>query len=217
MPTISHITEKIVSSRPLLQEAIIEDIVSFGSVAEKIKPDIEKELGKEAKLSAIVMALRRIAENLSARSPKKRFDYSSEISMKTNICDIGIIKTHAFFSKMKSIYSIVDYEQGDALNIIQGNNEVSIIANERYFDKIKKALAGEKIIRQEKSLVIVSLNFPKEYVSEPGVIATITRKLAWNGVNLIEIILTFKELNCVINKKDATKAYNALQELIEGS
>jgi aspartokinase len=136
--------------------------------------------------------------------------------MKTNICDIGLIKSPAFFSKLKSIYSIVDYERGDVLNIIQGNYEVSIISNEKYADKIKKALSGEKLIRQEKGLVIVGLNFSKEYMDQPGVIAAVTRKLAWNGVNILEVISTFKEMNFVVSKKDATKAYNALQEMIEG-
>ena len=216
MPTISHVVEKIIDSRPLLQEAIIEDIVSFASVAEKIKPAVEKELEKEVKLSAIVMALRRASEKLLRRAPKKRFDYQSDVSMRTNICDIGVLKSPTFFAKLRSIYSIVDYEKGDTLNIIQGNYEVSIIANEKYHDKIINALSGEKIVRSQKGLVIVGLNFPKEYVDQPGVIATITRKLAWNGVNILEVVSTFKELNFVVDKKDATKAYNALQELIEG-
>ncbi|MBU0535957.1 MAG: ACT domain-containing protein [Nanoarchaeota archaeon] len=216
MPTISHIVEHIVKERPLLQEAIIEDIVNYASVAESIKPEVEKALEKEVKLSAIVMALRRVAETVRRKAPQTKFDYNSEIFMKTQVCDIGVLKSPTFFSKLKHIYSIVDYERGDTLNIIQGNYEVSIISNEKYLDKIKKSLAGEKIVRADKELVIVGMIFPKEYVEHPGVIATITRKLAWNGVNILEVISTFKELNFVVGKNDATKAYNALQELIEG-
>jgi len=216
MPTVAHIVEHIVNERPLLQEAIIEDIVSFGSVAENIKNDVEKHLDKEVKHSAIVMALRRTAEKVRKRSPQAMFDYNSEIFMKTNVCDIGVLKSPTFFSKLNKIYSIVDYEKGDSLNIIQGNYEVSIIANEKFAENIENALEGEKIVRTEKGLVIVGLNFPQEYVDQPGVIATITRKLAWNGVNILEVVSTFKELNFVVDKKDATKAYNALSELIEG-
>ncbi|MBD3314027.1 ACT domain-containing protein [Candidatus Woesearchaeota archaeon] len=216
MPTVAHIVEHIVKERPLLQEAIIEDIVNYASVAENIKPDIERMLEKKVKISAIVMALRRTAEKIRSKAPRAKFDYNSEIFMKTNVCDIGVLKSPSFFSKLSKIYSIVDYEKGDSLNIIQGNYEVSIIANEKFADRIEKTLEGEKIVRKDKGLVIVGLNFPKEYVDQPGVIATITRKLAWNGVNILEVISTFKELNFVVSKKDATKAYDALNELIDG-
>lgn len=215
MPTISHIVAKIVDDRPLLQEAMIEDIVSFGALAEKIMADVERELGKKAKVSAVVMALRRHADKVRAMHRKlTETKLKGDIIMKTNLCDMGIIKSNTLFDKLKKIYSLVDYEKGETLNIIHGNYEVSIVTNERHMKKIKDILEGEKIARQEKGLVMLGINFSKEYIEQPGIIAAITRKLSWNGINLIEIISTFKELNYVVSSKDAMKGYKALQEMI---
>ena len=47
MVTISQITKKIIESRPTLQEALIEEVISFANLAEKLQPRIEKELGKK--------------------------------------------------------------------------------------------------------------------------------------------------------------------------
>ena len=64
MVTISHLVEKIVNSRPLLYQAIEQDIISFGNLAAQIEGEIAEELGKTIKRSAVVMALRRYSEKI---------------------------------------------------------------------------------------------------------------------------------------------------------
>ena len=41
MVTISHLVEKIVNERPLLFQAIEQDIVSFGNLAAQLEEDIK--------------------------------------------------------------------------------------------------------------------------------------------------------------------------------
>jgi len=103
-------------------------------LAEQLIPEIEQELNKKIRHSAVVMALRRYAETLEKVHPKPKFDYNSEIIMKTNLCDISVRKSPSLFSKLKQIYLIVNYEKGDALNVIHGNYEVSIVSNMRYLE-----------------------------------------------------------------------------------
>ena len=55
----------------------------------------------------------------------------------------------------------------------------------------------------------------KEFISSPGVIFTAIRKLAWEGINIYEIVSTMTELTFILNKEDSMKAYNVLQELLE--
>jgi aspartokinase len=214
MVTISHLVEKMINSRPLLYQAIEQDIVSFGNLAAQLEIDIGKELGKEVKRSAIVMALRRYAEKIQTKSIIPKFDFHSEINMKTNLCDIAIRKSPDLFLKLEKIYKVVDYGKGDTLNIIHGNYEVSIVTNMKHLPTIKKELTGEKIIKVELDLVGLSLNFSEKFLYTPGVIATVVRKLTWEDINIYELISTFTELTFIISKKDSTKGYNALQSLV---
>ena len=216
MPTISHLVGKIVSSRPILHEAVEQGIISYGNLAEKLVPEIEEELNKKIKHSAVVMALRRYAENIQKNYATPKFDYNSEIIMKTNLVDISIRKSPALFSKLKKIYSLVSYEKGDVLNVIHGNYEVSIISNMRYLEDIKKEIKGEKILNVEKDLVSLSLNFSGDFMHTPGVISTAARKLNWENVNIYELVSTLTELTFIVSKKDSTKGYNALQRLVSG-
>ncbi len=215
MATISHLITKIVSSRPILHDALEQSIISYGNLAEQLVPEIEEELNKKVKHSAVVMALRRYAEKIQ-KMPKPKFDYNSEIIMKTNLCDISIRKSPSLFSKLKKVYSIVNYEKGDVLNVIHGNYEVSIVSNMRYLEKIKQELKGEKILNIEKDLVSLSLNFSGDFLHTPGIISTASRKLNWENVNIYELISTLTELTFIVSKKDSTKGYAALQRLVCG-
>ena len=214
MVTISHIVGEHIRKRPLLQEAILEGIVNFGAVAEQLQPLVERELGKKAKQSAIVMALHRHAEKLSKPIPK-RLDLKSEIIIKTNINDLVLAKSPELFERLKKAYELVDYDKGDTLNIVHGNYEVSLVVSERIAEQLTKLLHGIKIIKTERNLVSIALRFGEKFISTPGVIATITRKLAWNRVNIVEIVSTMTELNVIIRQSDLTAAYGTLAELIE--
>jgi hypothetical protein len=215
MVTISHLVKNIIQKKPIMQEAIIQDIASFALLAEKLQPEIEKELEKKVKLPAIVMALRRHADELKAKHKPIKFDFSSEITMKSNLCDIAVVRSTGVLNKLNQIQNLVSYEKGDVLNIIHGTAELSIITNQRYKDKVLKLLKDEKIINIEENLVSLSLRFSKEFFYTPGVISSIIRKLAWEGVNIFEIVSTFTELTIITGKKDAVKGYNALESMMK--
>lgn len=144
---------------------------------------------------------------------KEQFKMSHEIVMKTNLCDICIVKTPSALDKIKQIHQIVDYEKGETLNVIQGNYEITIVISQKYLDSLKEILKGEKILNIQKSLVSLTLSLSKEFLSTPGILALATRKLAWNNINIFENISTMTELIFIVAEKDAVKAYNTFQEM----
>ena len=216
MVTISHIVKKIVSEQPFVEEALGNGIISIANLAEQMLPKIEQELGKKIKQAAVVMALRRYSEEIAEHRKKTRkFDYAGEILMKTNICDVNFVKSHTLKAKLKTIHNLVNFERGDTLNVIIGNNEVSIVTNEKYMEKLTMFLSGEKILNKEQRLVALTIIFASDdFVHTPGVIFNAVRKLAWENINIYEIVSTMTELTFILNKKDSMKAYNVLQDMV---
>ena len=214
MVTVSHIVKKIIREKPYIEEAIRRNIISYGNLAEQIIDKIKAELNKEVRHSAVVMALRRHAESLNEKFVAlKNFDYSSEIVLKTNICDFNVIKSNTLLNKLKSLYEMVDFDKGDTLSIILGNYEVSIILTEKYIDKLEKFLKGEKILNKEKDLVALSISFKGDFFHTPGVIFTVVRRIAWEDINIYEIISTMTELTLILHKRDSMRAYESLQDV----
>lgn len=215
MVTVSHIVKKIVNGQPFVEEALSNGIINIANLAENMLPEIEKELGKTIKLPAVVMALRRYSEEISEHRKHSKFDYSGELIIKTNICDFTIAKTTMLMAKLKNIHNLVNLERGDTLNVIIGNNEVSVIISDKYEERLKSFLSGEKILNKEQNLVSLAIIFKSEkFTDTPGVIFNIIRKLAWENVNIYEIVSTMTELTFILSKKDSMKAYNVLQELV---
>jgi aspartokinase len=216
MVTVSHIVTKLVDEKIYLQEAIGKRIASYGSVAKKLKPEIEKELKKEVAHYAIVAALRRYAEKMDVRFRDIRFDANnSEVNLKTNIIDITVQKTPALFDKLKKIYDVIHFDQGDILHIIYGRNTVSVVTNERYKDQITRFLQFEKILNVEENLVALSFAIDKKLVETPGVLFQILRNFAWESINIREIISIDLEMIFVVKEDDAVVGYKALQRLIK--
>jgi len=215
MVTISHIVNKLVDERIYLHEALSKGIASYGSVAKHLKPELEKELGKEVKHSAIVTALRRYAEKLTTKFNEVKFNTKySEVNLKTHIIAINVLRTQELFDKLKRFYDLVQFEKGDILHVVYGRTHVAIITNKRYKDNILKLLQNQKIKKIEEDLVALSFRVGKERIEEPGVLFKLTRSLAWEDINVVEIISVNVEVTFIVDKKNATKGYNALERLI---
>jgi len=214
MVTVSHLVEHIVNEKPLLFQAIQQGIISFGNLAEKLQPEIAKELKKDVKHAAIVMALRRYAEKIESKEKIPKFDFHSEINTKTNLCDIAVRKSPSLIERLRNIQKLVNYDKGDTLNIIHGNYEVSIVTNMKHVERIKKELKNEKIIKVENNLAALSLNFSEKFLYTPGIIATVVRTLTWDDINIYELVSTFTELTFIVSERDLMKGHKALALLV---
>ena len=216
MATISHLVKHLIKDKPFLQEALANKLISYGNLAEQLTAKIEEELGKKVKHSAVVMALRRYSDELEDEHQQvKPFNYKSEIIMKTNVCDICVLRKPTLMKKLSKLYDMVNFDKGDTLNIILGNFEVSIVTNEKYKQKVLDFLKEDKILNKESNLVALTMRFTDDFIHTPGVIFTVIRKLAWESINIFEIVSTLSELTLILRKADAVKAYEALQALME--
>ncbi|MBT3304199.1 hypothetical protein HN592_04460 [Candidatus Woesearchaeota archaeon] len=214
MVSIAHLVKQWLKERAFIDEYLKEGLINYGALAEKIQPEIEADLGK-VKLLTIAMALRRYAETSKKEKVSTPSFKNFELSMKGNLCDVCVYKSPHLFKKLEEIYKLVDYNKGDTLNIIHGNHDVSILINEKFETKLKNILKGEKILHAEENLVALTVKFGESVLYTPGVDFELIKQLVIENVNLIEIVSSMIELSFIINKKDASKGYRALQEFIE--
>lgn len=218
MVTISHLAKKYVDEMPFLHEALGKKLLNYGAVGNLLMPRIEKELGREVKLYAIIMALRRYCEEMARKHDSsqlaKVFQKGTALSMRAGLCDITVSKSHTLFGKLKDIYDVVNYEDGEILNIVQGNLTNTIIVTDAHRERILAMLGKEKIVHTEDDLAQVSLKFPQEFLYMPGVLYLMNRELLWHNVNIIEIVSSLTEVNFILKRKDAMNAYGALEDLL---
>lgn len=214
MSTIAQLAKEMLHERMLIDEYLREGIINYVALAEKFQPRIEQEIGKKVKVTTIAMALRRLAEY----SKKSQFNIPSlkncELLMKNNLCDIAAHKSPATYKKLRKIYDLVDFNKGDTLNFVQGDYDVCVITNEKFKKRTLNMLEGEKVFHIESNLVGLTVKFGESLLYTPGVTYSVLKQLVLVNINLIEIISSLIETTFIINKKDATKGYQALQDFL---
>ena len=210
--SVSSCVIRIVDKSPFIHEMLIKGILSFSNYAASIQDEVQKAYGKEVKASAIVMALRRYAEELkraSLKQDKGNVEYG--IVMKTNIFDLNLVRRDSFISKLGSLYGQISTEKGDFLNITLGSHEVSLAVSEKYRQLVSELAKDEEVLNQMDDLVALSLVFTGDFLQTPGIVYEAVRHLAWEQINVIEIVSTMNELTFVIKREDSMKAFDVLQ------
>ncbi|MGH4038788.1 MAG: hypothetical protein ACRQFF_13200 [Sphaerochaeta sp.] len=213
--SVSSCVKRIIDKTPFIHEMLVRGILSFSNYASSIKQEVEDSYGKSVKHSAIVMAIRRYGEELKVRdSAEKKINVDYEIVMKTKICDLNIVRNDKFISKLSKLYNEVSTEKGDFLNVSLGSHEISVSVSEKYKDIVDEIAIGEEILHQKDDLVALSLVFSGEFMATPGIVYEAVRKLAWEVINVIEIVSTKSELTFVINREDSMRAFDVLQSFL---
>ncbi|MAG39742.1 hypothetical protein CMI41_02135 [Candidatus Pacearchaeota archaeon] len=215
MPTIAHLTEKIIEQKPFLIESLSEGIVNHAALAEKIKPEIEKELKKKVKFGAVNMSIRRLSEKLEKSFVKQTmFNTNSDITLKSDLVEITLFKLDNIQDKLKKVYGIVNISQGDFLTITQGIHELMIITNKRHEEKVVSLFAQKNIKKTIRNLSSLTVNIPQGSVETLGLFYLVTRSLNWENINIVDIVSTLTEMTFIVSEDDSPKGFRALKKLI---
>jgi len=216
MATIAHLAEKTIAEKPFLQEALYRRLINYQALAEDLAPGIEKELGKPVKPGTVMVAIRRYADKLEKMDvPKVAFGEECCIDVKSKVVEISLKRSKTLFQLVPKLFEQVDFEEGGILNFTTGNQDVSIITNSKHADIFLHLLKGENILEVNADLVALSMKYPKTFRSVPGTLHHMIRVLAWEHVNIVELIETMTETIFILDEDDAMKAFKALQKLIQ--
>ena len=219
MVTVSHIVGKIVKDRPFLEEALSKGLINYFSLAEQMKEEIEKELGKDIKTSAVMMAIRRLKESLERNFVKTagiKFR-ESDITIKSDLVEFTFLKSPSIICNVRKLYDSVDFSRGDFLTITHGLYEITIIASKKYGGRIEKIFESEKLIKKISSLTSLTIIIPPEALNTAGFFYIVTKALNWENISIVEIVSTLSEMTLILKESDLSKAFNSIKSLIEKS
>lgn len=216
MVTVAHLVKKIIEQKPFLQEALSKGIVNNAALAQQLLPEIEMELQKKIKFSAVNMAIRRLSEHVGRTFiTTAKFTGESYVVARSHLVEIVVYNRENIQPLLAKVYSVVDLKRGDFLTITQGIYETMLITNAKYEGKIVRLFPKiilRKVIRNLSSLTI---NISEQSVHTIGLFYLVTRALNWENINIIDIVSTFTEMTFIVSERDSARAFTILKELIE--
>ena len=216
--SVAACVKDIIGRNPFISELIGHDLISYSNLARFIRPQIESMCGKSVSEASIIMAARRfskeIAEEAAAMTGSDGgIEY--EISVKTNIYDLNLRRSDETAARLMKLYALVKPSEGDFLNISIGSHEITLAVSENCRKAADAATEGMEVVHTYTDLVALTIVFHGDFLQTPGVTYLAVRKLAWENINIIEIVSTMNVLTFIISREDSTRAYQALEAFLD--
>jgi len=214
MITVTEAAKRIIERSRYLQEALEKNLINTSSLARYIKPELEEMLVKKTSNSAIIMAIRRIMKDLKPRFIYRNiFKNTPDMITRSNLTEINIANSKNLFEKYPDLIRLSNSQAESFFTITEGVFETTIILSRDLYPNIKILLKKEDIVEEFHDLCSITIRLPKEAIFNPGVFYFFLKSLAWEGVNIIEVVSAYRELTLILERKDTNKAFSIVQSL----
>ena len=216
MKTIAAVVEHYIKSKPYLSTAMAQGIINLTSLARQIQPEIEETLQKPARSGAIVMALKRISDNLEFLSTHKIVKVLKgigDITVRSNLIDYSFKISESLLNAQARFLAEVNDQPQVFYTSSRGVTESNIIVSSNMEDKMEAYFKGEVLVEKTTDLSSISIKLPTENVTIPGIYYFIFQRLSWEGVNIFEVISTSNEFTILVDETHVNVAFKAIKDL----
>lgn len=216
MKTISSVVEHYIKKKPFLQSALAQGIINLTSLSRLIKPEIQEELGKDIRNGAIVMALKRLSDDLEFRATHriiKVLKNIGEITVRSSLTDFTFLVSDSILEHQSKLLDEVNKNKDVFYTSSRGVNELNIVVSNSLDSTIESLFKDEKCTQKAENLSSITVKLPAENVSVPGIYYFIFQRLAWEGVILYEVISTTNEFTILVNDDQVDIAFKTIKDL----
>ncbi len=148
--SIAERTRAYIDAHPSIKDCISKDLINYSSLARQIMKDLDIKNEE-----AVMIACRRYAQKLSKRDHEKeilRILGSSRIEVKTKICSVTAKNDWTVLHKLELVFIKLINEKA-IMQIIQGAQAITIIADEKLKNEIVNAIGKENVLHVRPDLV----------------------------------------------------------------
>lgn len=220
MSSIPNIVEEIIKKKPFLESALIDGLINLSSLARQIRPEVEKMAGKEVNDGAIIMALNRLVPRLELLSNikfKKITDNIGDIIVRSSLADMAYVNSKTLFTCQSQLLERIEDMKEIFCTFSQGVGETTLVVSNSIVPIVEEIFKNEVMISKKHNLSSITIKLPTENSLYPGVYYYIFKELAWDNINITELISTTNEFTVVINDTDIHRAFSILMAVKKGS
>lgn len=212
MTNISEQVKVFLDNDFIVRKCLFRNIISFRALSRYIIKTLDLE---EKNMDAVMSAIRRYKKEEKGKTEAEIKKLFSNVAVKTrsNIVDICLKKNKKVLEQLNKINSIVDIEKGEIIRIIQSEESIRIILDEKNLDKFFNYFSKNDCVSTGKNLIELNLHFSLDASKVKGVISLISSSLNAEDINIVEIISSAPELLVFIRKEDLLKALNVINNL----
>ncbi len=214
MLSVKQEVEKIIQENPFIEDLIVQNLINLSSYARKIKPEIETRLSKTVSVGSIVMSLKRLVPSLQSRGYLDVSEFIEDLMVRSGLTVMTFENLDSLFTNLKIILEKYSHRKDVFVNFSRGSVETTIVCNQSISQEIRQILKKEKLIHSFDEVGSITLKLSSKTVNINGVYYSLFKIIANKGINMIEIISTYRELTIIVAEDKLDKAFVALKECL---
>lgn len=218
MQTISECVNRIIYRKPFVSEALQKGIINISSLARTIKSEIEDILKKEIQEGAVIMALQRYSQEKEiALSQKLRscLNNISDVFVRSGLSEYTYRNSADLFNHHVSFIKKISLGRDVFFTFVYGVFETNYVISNSLFKPFHTVFKNESPVSCKTELSSITVILPKINVQTQGLYYYILQGIAWEGVNIINIISTSNEFTIIVKDCDVEKAFSEIKKIKE--
>lgn len=216
MANIGKLTEDIINRSPFLRESLTEELINVSALARKIKPEIEEITKKEIKEGAIIMAIKRMSPGYYHRINLKIKNFMGTLGdflVRSDLEDFTFENSETLTLSQAELMKALNDDKDAFYTYCRGVNESTVITSTSVTDKLRQIFKKEKLKSHTADLASITIKLPTVNTEISGIYYYILKHLAWEGINIVEVVSTANEFTVVVKSDDIDSAFSVLMQL----
>ena len=174
------------------------------NIADRIKTHLDSDF--------VIRRYKRTEKDEADKTLKKLF-LKIAVKTRSDIADLRVSKNKRSVDSISKLNSVVDIEKGEIIRVIQAEQSITIILDDKNMEKFYNIFNKNDVISIDKKLVEINLQFTEEAQDIKGIVALVASSLNSEGVNLVEIMSCAPELLIIVKKDDLLKSLSVINNL----
>lgn len=216
MLSIATKVERIVMESSFLTEGLGRGLINLSELARQLQPQLENDLWKPVGQAAVVMALRRVTERLPTvrHSEIVLAHKTGELTTRTELTEFTFRQSEGTHECHRQLLALAEPMRGAFVTVTRGVNEVMVICSRQLTAAVEQAFVGERLMARLENLNAVTLHLNPSTSRTPGIYHAILKQLAWDKINLVNMICTYTELTILLEQNQTGAAFSVLSKIV---
>lgn len=211
MRKLSQVVMHIVENQPFLEEAIAHGFLNLTAFAEYIQPYVEKELQKTVSIHALKMAISRlpVPEDTEYLRVKTSF---SKITTQWWLSIMTVVRSPHALELVTTLMAETRHQKTQFFTLVEWVSEIDIIYSTKDRTILDDHISQTLQILSVSWLWLISCLLSDREISTPWFFYRTTKKLAFHGINIIQILSTYHELGIIVAETDMKEVVSLLMD-----
>ena len=209
------IAQKLIVSMPYILEAMRLNIVNYSSLARLLKEDLERISGRKLSAGAAKVAVFRAAKSLlEDYTPPETFSRALRGSELHVIDGLSVLAVET--GEREALLEALSHVRGAKfLQAVHGVTAFTVIADEEVVSELLARVSSRSVLQYLRAQAAIILTGPPDILVTPGIVSRLAMSLSSRGINLTEVLSSYRDVIFVINRSDVGRALEILRSLLE--